>query len=1063
MTALTGRRRRARWPSFRRAPSGPDLIDGELLDSLRRLGGNPVFACFPQGAIIVFDHDLRFMSVGGLALADVGLSRQALEGRTIFEAYSDDVVAIIEPLYRRALAGQETVMDVPYKGKIFLQRLGPLRDDAGRIVAGMGFTQDVSDARRAESRLRESESRFRLAFEHGPVAMALVEPSGGLEQVNPALCTLSGYPADALLTMRMADLLHPDDRIAGQAAMAELLAGNSSGYILDQRFVMADGASAWGTTSATLVRRDDGSPLHVITQINDITARKEFELDLIAERRRRQEAEGIGRSGLWHMDVDTGRFTWSEGLNRIWGLAPEIQGSSYVNATSLIVAEDAEKVHAALAACAADGTPIALRYRIARADDGVQRWINTVGEAIRENGRIVRVGGAIADITEQVLADIEVAEAAVFQRAVFTATPDIITVYEFASRTVVWQNRSILAMLGYDEPDIEPLVEDSGGAGPQLSAIARTLVIEQDRERLRLALLAAHQATDDRVHQVDCRVRDRSGAIHWLSYGFAPLNRDADGLVTRIVSVGRETTDAKRVEESLRESESRFRQLADSIDAAFLLHSWETDTYLYASPGVQRLFGVNPMDEQSSSGGGLQGVHPDDLDHFLQDYWLPTKAGVEASIEYRFIRPDGEVRWIRSKSAPVRDASVGGVVSASTSEDITASRQAEAALLAARTAEKANAAKNEFLSRMSHELRTPLNAVTGFAQLLELDDLTSDQSAAVRHILRGSRHLLGLINDVLDISKIDSDRLDLSLELVPAARLIAETVELMTPAATAANVTVIFRADSSADRPVRADHRRLRQVLLNLLSNSIKYNRPGGRVDVSAVLNRADCLDIMVTDTGRGIRAEHLSRLFTPFDRLDASTTGIEGTGVGLALSHRLMTLMGGTLTATSTFGSGSTFTARIPLEVSADQPAEPVGEPMTQPAGSEPLAPHVGPVRTLLYVEDNSSNVELMERIMARRTGWKLLVAGHGGLGLELAHTTAPDLILLDLHLPDMNGVDVLRQLQVDSNGHDLKIVVVSADANPRHVTRLLAAGARAYLTKPLEVNKVLELLDAP
>ena len=226
----------------------------------------------------------------------------------------------------------------------------------------------------------------------------------------------------------------------------------------------------------------------------------------------------------------------------------------------------------------------------------------------------------------------------------------------------------------------------------------------------------------------------------------------------------------------------------------------------------------------------------------------------------------------------------------------------------------------------------------------------------------------------------------------------------MTPQAAATGITLRYREPTTAPRPALADHRRLRQVVLNLLSNAIKYNRPGGHVDISSIAGDAH-LEVVVTDTGRGIRPEHLPRLFTPFDRLDAAANDVEGTGVGLALSHRLMTLMGGTLSAASTFGRGSTFTASIPYGVTVDpnSASASVMSPMMQDDGEAP--------RTVLYVEDNSSNVELMERLVGRRPAWTLLVAGRGALGLELAAAAQPDLVLLDLHLPDMDGIEVLRR----------------------------------------------------
>lgn len=421
---------------------------------------------------------------------------------------------------------------------------------------------------------------------------------------------------------------------------------------------------------------------------------------------------------------------------------------------------------------------------------------------------------------------------------------------------------------------------------------------------------------------------------------------------------------------------------------------------------------------------------------------------------------DSWLQEVRGRSRPWLPAEVDTARTLALSiTDLQLSR-ARTALISARDAERANIAKNEFLSRMSHELRTPLNAVLGFAQLLEMDDLNSEQEDAVSHILRGGRHLLGLIDDVLDISKIESDRLEMSVQLVPVSRLITETVELMAPMAAAAHLRLRYTASPASATAVRADHRRLRQVVLNLLSNAIKYNRPGGRVDVDCAVTADRHLDISVRDTGRGIRAEHVPRLFVPFDRLDAASSDIEGTGVGLALSYRLMALMDGTLSARSEFGVGSVFTASLPLAAESAMESGSVTGPLPDP-DPDPDRPTV-PARLMLYVEDNSSNIELMERVVALRPEWAMLVAGHGALGVELAASSTPDLMLLDLHLPDMDGIEVLRAVRSDPRTEELAIIVTSADASPHQIERLLDAGAGAYLTKPLVVTDLLALLDS-
>jgi signal transduction histidine kinase/CheY-like chemotaxis protein len=376
--------------------------------------------------------------------------------------------------------------------------------------------------------------------------------------------------------------------------------------------------------------------------------------------------------------------------------------------------------------------------------------------------------------------------------------------------------------------------------------------------------------------------------------------------------------------------------------------------------------------------------------------------------------------------------------------------------MAREAAEAANRSKSEFLSRMSHELRTPLNAVLGFAQLLESDDLTPDQRESVRQILHGGRHLLGLINEVLDITRIEAGSFQLSPEPVSVGEVVDEVIELTAPLAVAARVD-LGSDHGHDDRFVVADRQRLKQILLNLVGNAVKYNRTGGTVSVSCRQAADGKVRINVHDTGSGIAAEQVPLLFTPFERLGAERTGIEGSGVGLALSRRLAEAMGGTVDVETTLGHGSTFWVELPLA------NEPTGLlPRAELDDVPPQVPtEAGERRTILYIEDNLPNLRLVEQIFVRRSDIELLSAAEGTLGLELAARHQPALVLLDLHLPDMTGDEVLRRLRADPQTAEIPVVIISADATEGQIKRLLDQGATAYLTKPLDVAKLRALVD--
>ena len=372
-------------------------------------------------------------------------------------------------------------------------------------------------------------------------------------------------------------------------------------------------------------------------------------------------------------------------------------------------------------------------------------------------------------------------------------------------------------------------------------------------------------------------------------------------------------------------------------------------------------------------------------------------------------------------------------------------------------ADRANAAKSEFLSRMSHELRTPLNAILGFGQLLEMDDLDTRQRESVEQILKAGRHLLDLINEVLEISRIEAGVLTISMEPVHAATAVSDAVELGRPLATAAGLALSADYEVAGDRYVCADQQRLKQVLLNLISNAVKYNREGGTIAVSFAEGAEGRLRIVVSDTGCGMSPEQLDRLFDPFDRLGAEQTDVEGTGLGLALSKRLIDAMGGAIWAESEPGVGTKFFVELALET--DGPAE--RHAATATAAASNGAPLDIRSSTILYIEDNLSNFKLIDHVFADRPAVELVPAMQGEIGLELARQHGPDLILLDLHLPGMPGNEVLRRLKAEPATREIPVVVLSADATDRQVERVLAAGAHAYLTKPLDIERFLDVVN--
>lgn len=397
-----------------------------------------------------------------------------------------------------------------------------------------------------------------------------------------------------------------------------------------------------------------------------------------------------------------------------------------------------------------------------------------------------------------------------------------------------------------------------------------------------------------------------------------------------------------------------------------------------------------------------------------------------------------------------------------TTMDITDRKKVEDELRKARQeAELANVAKSEFLSRMSHELRTPMNAILGFAQLLEMSDLNTSQLKGVNHILHSGKHLLNLINEVLDISRIESGRLSLSLEPVNLGSVVAEMLEIIKPLMQARGLKYKHGVNFRPELFVKTDRQRLKQVLLNLLNNAIKYNRDGGLISVDTLVRKDETTEIEwirieIIDTGMGIEKENIQKLFNPFERIGAEMTSTEGTGLGLAVVKKLVNAMGGFVGVESVWGEGSNFWIELPLIESQLITAEKdLGLANIEPM----LSSKTGVV---LYIEDNASNIELVEQILkSQRANVELYTETHGRKAVELAIQFNPSLILLDLNLPDIHGSEVLTQLQANKKTTEIPVVVISADAMPQQLNKLLKAGAKNYLTKPLDIMQFLNIID--
>ncbi len=484
---------------------------------------------------------------------------------------------------------------------------------------------------------------------------------------------------------------------------------------------------------------------------------------------------------------------------------------------------------------------------------------------------------------------------------------------------------------------------------------------------------------------------------------------------------------------------------------------------IYWSPMMYRLRGLDPDDPRSLPDIVRATMSLEGEAEAIRRLEQCIATGGRFAYEFEVVWPEGTRRWISSAGRAVRDATGQPVAVAGINVDITERRQLDQLARERDRAQQASAAKSELMARVSHELRTPMNAVLGFADLMAHDaqaPLVSAQVERLSRIRAAGRHLLDLIDDLLELSRADQGGLGVDMQAVALADVVQDALPWVATLADEAGVQV---ATGGVDGVVRADRRRLGQVLTNLLTNAIKYNQPGGRVWLSvepASLHDQPAWCLGVHDSGRGMSPEQLERLFEPFNRLGAERDGIPGTGIGLSIVQRLVSQMGGELAVESRLGDGSHFFVR--LQAASVQAA---AVPRQSSPYVEPLAPAAAvstpPTLRVLYIEDNPVNEMLVREMLALRPGIALVTAPDGRSGIARAQAFAPDLILLDLQLPDMSGIDVMRHLRGEPALAACRYVALSANAMPEDVSQALAAGFSEYWTKPLNLQQFLSDID--
>lgn len=902
----------------------------------------------------------------------------------------------------------------------------------GLYLGYIGTCVDIDDVRRANAELFQSQERLAGVVDSAMDAIITIDESRRILLFNPAATKMFGYESADVLGQPL-EILMPERFRATHPTHIMAFGQNGAtnrrmGALGTVSGVRANGEEFPIEASISQIQLDSQRLFTVI--LRDVTERRQTELALLeSEERFRQMAESSSEV-FWMIDPVTWKTLYvSPAYERIWGRSREEFCQNFGIFEASLHPDDRAQIVEVLRTQATAG-PFEREYRILR-PDGEMRWVWHRSVPIRNHeGQIYRVVGTVQDITERRHAQDALqrahaeAEKLVAKRTAELAKSNDALVDEAKERQIA------MGALREAIGQLESARDETERANTELRAnelrllqgnrtfTELTKIPVTSADDLARAIGDIVQAGSEIIEVERCSVwlyNDDQSAIHCFDLYERTQKRHSHGLELRV-------HDFPHYFAALQSREAIVANNAHTHGA----------TREFSASYLKPLNITSMLDVPIVFNGQMVGVlcceHIGDARQWkVEDLTFARSLAGICSLAIESLeraRAEAALRQAKDEAEHARQE-----------------------------AESANYAKSEFLSRMSHELRTPLNSILGFGQLLKRTPLDAKQNERLDLILNAGRHLLELINEVLDIARVESGRLHFSIEPVRIAEVVGESLALMQPLAERQNIRIQNETENG-EQFALADRQRLKQVLLNLLSNAVKYNYTGGSIGIRCATTDAGKLQVSISNTGHGISSEYISRLFTPFERLGQEASQIEGTGLGLALSKRLVEAMNGTIQVESTPDAQTTFHVVIP-----------VGSNPQEAILGENYSRHTpGTLKSdarVLYIEDNLANLKLIEGIFTDIMPLRLIPAMQGRLGLELACEHVPDLILLDLHLPDLDGSEVLRRLKDNEATRDIPVVILSADATQGQIERLLTQGATRYLTKPLDVEQFLKVMD--
>ena len=929
--------------------------------------------------------------------------------------------------------------------------------------------------RQLKKLVRENEFQLITMDQHDIVSTADI--TGQITTVNDRFCEISGYSREELLGQNHRKL--KSNFHSGQF-YEELWQTISQGEIWRGTICnrKKNGEEYWVESTIVPFLDKNGKPYKYVSARTDVTALRQSEDRL-------NISQSYANIGTWDWNIKTGDLYWSDRIWPLFGYTKEVTETTYENFLGAVHVDDRQAVIDAVNNCVENGADYNIEHRVVW-PDGSLHWVQESGNVRRgDDGEALHMLGVVQNIDDRKQAESELIEAqAIAQIGSWQAN--------LMTGELTWSDE-IYRIFGYQPGSFKPSVEAFKAA---VHPDDRALVLESEK-----------RAEQTGRHDVEHRIIQPDGTVRYV-HERAQGETDESGTLVRLSGTVQDITERIEIDASLRWHKDILEMIAKGrsqkevilavIDYAerllggvcsvLLLDSNRKFFADVVSTGLPDFYcnsieGIEIGDGVASCGDaaftGKRTIVDDVATHpnWANYRELAKNSGIAACWAEPVLSSTNDVlgafaMYYKIPNAPneselVITSELARFIAIVVERDL-----AQQDLVNAKNdAEKANRAKSQFLSSMSHELRTPMNAIIGFSQLLQMESgqsLTDTQKENVNEIVKAGNHLLELINDVLDLSKIEAGRIDLFNEAVSLSDLVAESILLVSPLAQKRGIDIsLFRKNveikiedlSKLSVTVQADRTRLKQVLLNLLSNGIKYNSVNGKLIVKCNRTDSNGFRIAITDTGSGLTPEQQSNLFNAFDRLGAEGSGIEGTGIGLVISKNLVELMGGSIGLESNFGVGSTFWIEFPLSFVSDD--DNVKNINAHGASEADILANSVYKHSVLYVEDNPANLRLVKRILTSRPDVYMWSAHEPLLGLELAAEHNPNLILLDINLPGMDGFEVLKRLRAKKDTCDTPIVAISANAMLKDVEKGLAAGFDDYITKPIDVKALLKVVD--